>query len=169
MSPARLRSPREPRCECFDPGGSDSEGELLNDLHAFDTIAESWSKPAALGELSFTFGSGTADRMMRFTATPPQLAAALAGATYTPSYLVNDTVTFLVGDPAGSELLPPRGVSALRVTATPSTRDPNELVNSQAVVAMWAAIVALIVANTCALALMRVGQVGDSIHVVSTL
>ena len=44
-------SPREPCCECLDPGGSDSEGELLNDLHAFDTIAESWSKPAALGEL----------------------------------------------------------------------------------------------------------------------
>ena len=32
-------------------GGSDAEGELLNDLHSFDTIAESWSKPAALGEL----------------------------------------------------------------------------------------------------------------------
>ena len=40
-----------PAAECLDPGGSDSEGELLNDLHAFDTIAESWSKPAALGEL----------------------------------------------------------------------------------------------------------------------
>ena len=92
----------------------------------------------AAAPLRFALGGADGAHRLKFAATPSQLAAALAGATFRIDYLTNASLHFAVGDAAGA-----RGAADLFVVGLPcnSSCTSSGLPSSGASLALWAAVV----------------------------
>ena len=91
----------------------------------------------AAAPLRFALGGADGAHRLKFAATPSQLAAALAGATFRIDYLTNASLHFAVGDAAGA-----RGAADVFVVGLPCNRSctSSGLPSSGASLALWAAI-----------------------------